>query len=74
MEKYTDFTKFRTESDINLAKISLRHKIVLQEKTIAGTFQNFGEYFMNSLKLAFVQTGTSILSAVLIRVIQTRSK
>jgi hypothetical protein len=74
MEKYTDFTKFRTENDIKLAKLSLRHKVVLQEKTIAGAFQNFGEYFMNSLKLAVVQTGTSILSAALIRVIQSRSK
>lgn len=74
MEKYIDFTKFRTERDIKLAKISLRHKVALQERIIGDTFQNFGEYLMNSLKLTVVQVGTSILTATLIRLIQSRSK
>ncbi|MDT8393222.1 MAG: hypothetical protein RQ761_05235 [Bacteroidales bacterium] len=74
MEKYTDFTKLRTDKDIKLAKLSLRHKVVLQERMIGDTFQNFGEYFVNSLKLTVVQIGTSILTATLIRLIRSNSK
>ena len=74
MEKYTDFTKFRTTSDIKLAKITLRHKAELQERIIADSFQNFGEYFLNSLKIAAIQTGTSILTSALVRLIQSRFK
>ena len=74
MERYTDFTKLRTESDIKLAKLSLRHKIDMQEKSIGGAVRNFGEYFMNSLKITVFQTGTTILTAALVRLIQSRTK
>lgn len=72
MERYTDFTKYRTESDIKLAKTTLRHKATLQEKVIAGTFRNFGEYLTNSLKFAAIQVGTSVLTAALVRLIKSR--
>jgi len=74
MEKYIDFTKIKTESDIKLAKISLNHKVALQERIIADTFGNFGGYFMNSMKLTIIRTGTSILTTALIRLIKSRSK
>lgn len=68
------FATLRTENDIKLAKISLRHKVDLQERIIGDTFHNFGEYFMNSLKITVIQTGTTILTAALVRLIQSRSK
>lgn len=74
MEKYTDFTKFRTESDIKLAKVTLKHKAVMQEQVISDTFRNFGEYLTNSLKIAAIQIGSSILTAALVRLIRLRSK
>ena len=74
MEKYTDFTKFRTESDIKLAKVTLKHKAVLQEQVIKDTFRNFGEYLTNSLRLAAIQVGTSILTAAIVRLVRLRSK
>jgi hypothetical protein len=74
MEKYTDFSKFRTESDIKLAKVTLKHKAELQELVIKDTFRNFGEYMTNSLKLAAIQVGTTILTTALVRLIQSRSK
>ena len=74
MEKYTDFTKFRTESDIKLAKVTLKHKAVLQEQVIKDTFRNFGEYLTNSLRLAAMHVGTSILTAALARLVRLRSK
>ena len=74
MVKYTDFTKFRTESDIKLAKANLRHDALMQENLIEQSFKNFGVYFINSLKIAAIQTGTSILTASLVRLIHSRSK
>jgi hypothetical protein len=74
MEKYTDFTKFRTESDIKLAKVTLKHKATLHEQVLSDTFRNFGEYLTNSLKIAAIQIGTSALTAALIRLIRLRSK
>lgn len=74
MEKYTDFTRLRTESDIKLAKITLKHETVMQERVIGDTFRNLRSSFFNTLKLAAIQTGTSILTAALIRAIQSRTK
>ncbi len=74
MRKHLDFTRLRTESDIKLAKANLRHDALMQENIIEQSFKNFGVYFINSLKIAAVQTGTSILTASLVRLIQSRSK
>ena len=74
MEKYTDFTKFRTESDIRLAKVTLKHRATKQEQVISDAFRNFWEYLTNSLKIAAIQVGTSVLTAALIRLIRLRSK
>ncbi len=74
MENYTDYTKFRTEGDIKLAKVTLKHRAVMQEQVISDTFQNFGEYLANSLKIAAIQVGSSILTAALVRLIRSRSK
>jgi hypothetical protein len=74
MYKRIDFTRLRTDSDIKLAKANLRHSALLEENLIEESFRNFRVYFINSLKIAAVQTGTSILTASLIRLIQSRSK
>ncbi|MEX0982668.1 MAG: hypothetical protein WDZ47_11335 [Bacteroidales bacterium] len=74
MKKHLDFTRLRTESDIKLAKANLRHDALMQENIIEQSFKNFSVYFINSLKIAAVQTGTSILTASLVRLIQSRSK
>jgi hypothetical protein len=74
MEKYTDFTKLRTESDIKLAKVTLKHRATMQEQVISDTFRNFGEYLTNSLRIAAIQVGTSVFTAALIRLIRLRSK
>jgi hypothetical protein len=74
MSKHVDFSRLRTESDIRLARASLRHTALLQENLIEESFRNFREYFMNSLRIAAVQAGTSILTASLVRLIQSRSR
>ncbi len=74
MKKQFDFTRLRTESDIRLARANLRNDALLHENLIKESFRNFRVYFMNSLKIAAVQTGTSILTASLVRLIQSRSR
>lgn len=74
MNKYTDFTQLRSESDIKLAKANLRHAAIMQESQITEYFRNFRVYFVNSLKIVAVQTGTSILTSALTRLIYSRSR
>jgi len=74
MNRKPDFSQLRTESDIKLARANIRHEVLLRENLIRGDFHNFTEYFMNALKIVAVQTGTSILTATLVRLIQSRKK
>lgn len=73
MNGLTDLAKLRTEGDIKLAKANLRHSALIQERVIADSFHNLGQYFVNSLRMAAIQTGTSILTAALVRIIRPRS-
>ncbi len=73
MDRFTNLSGLRTESDIKLAKANLRHSALLQERVITDSFRNFGEYFVNSVKIAAMQAGTSIITTALARIIHSLS-
>lgn len=74
MNKYSDLTRLRSESDIKLAKAYLRHAVMVHEREISDCFRNFSELLVTTVKMAVLQAGTRMITAALIRLLQSRSK